>query len=312
MAHRINDSVLGLVERPILAWLAQRMPQWVTPDLLTIIGVTGALIAATGFVLAGRAIPWLWLSCLGLAINWFGDSLDGTLARYRKIERPRYGFFVDHTSDLFCQVVIFLAFGLSPGMHFTVACLGLIVFLMAFIYTMIGTEVRDTMRITYAGFGPTEIRALFFAGNLFTLAFGVVDVGQWIGPLQALGPVSIHELVMTLLAVGGVTIIAGMAWVEGHALAIEDPSTVPRRRATDVKSPANSKVQSSKRPAAPEPPTASPLPLGTESKISVSALSPGRERTNAPLPLAGEPIDAPLPLAGDGSVRAIASTSTAK
>jgi len=233
MATRINDSVLGALERPTLAWLARRLPAWVTPDQLTVLGIAGALIAAAGFILARGAIAWLWLSCLGLIINWFGDSLDGTLARYRRIERPRYGFFIDHTSDLFCQVIVFLAFGLSPGVHFAVACLGLIAFLMAFIYTMIGTEVRDTMRITYAGFGPTEIRALFLLGNLFTLGFGVVDLRRWIGPLEALGPVSIQDLVMALLALAGVTMIAVLAIGEARALAIEDPSTVPKRRKSD-------------------------------------------------------------------------------
>jgi phosphatidylglycerophosphate synthase len=233
MATRINDSVLGALERPTLAWLARRLPAWVTPDQLTVLGIAGALIAAAGFILARGAIAWLWLSCLGLIINWFGDSLDGTLARYRRIERPRYGFFIDHTSDLFCQVIVFLAFGLSPGVHFAVACLGLIAFLMAFIYTMIGTEVRDTMRITYAGFGPTEIRVLFLIGNLFTLSFGVVDLGRWIRPLAPLGPVSIHDLVMALLAAGGVGILVVLSLQEARALALEDPSKVPKRRKTD-------------------------------------------------------------------------------
>jgi phosphatidylglycerophosphate synthase len=156
--------------------------------------------------------------------NWFGDSLDGTLARRRRIERPRYGFFVDHTSDLFSQVIIFLAVGLSPCAHFAVACLGLIAFLMAFVFTLIGAHVRQTMRITYFGFGPTEIRALLFLGNLLTLAFGIFDLQGWFAPLRAFGPVSIYDLVISLLSLIGVGLIGVLAIRDARALAAEDPS----------------------------------------------------------------------------------------
>ena len=222
-AKRVNDSVLGALERPALAWLADRLPGWVLPDHLTALGVLGALLAAAGFVLSRWSIPWLWLSCLGLLTNWFGDSLDGTLARRRKIERPRYGFFVDHTSDLFGQAIVFLSVGISPCAHFAVACLALIAFLMAFVYTLIGAQVRDTMRITYLGFGPTEIRFLLLFGNLITLAVGVIDLGTWITPLAVLGPVSIHDLVMSVLALAGTGTIASLAIREARALAREDP-----------------------------------------------------------------------------------------
>jgi phosphatidylglycerophosphate synthase len=132
--QRINESVLGPLERPALAWLVRRLPPKVVPDHLTAFGVCGALLTATGFVLSCRSLTWLWLASLGLIINWLGDSLDGNLARLRHIERPRYGFFIDHTSDLFCQSLTFIALGLSPLAHFGMACLGLITFLMAFVY----------------------------------------------------------------------------------------------------------------------------------------------------------------------------------
>jgi len=222
-AKRVNDSVLGALERPALAWMAARLPAWVRPDHLTILGVLGALLAAAGFVLSRWSIPWLWLCCLGLAANWIGDSLDGTLARLRRIERPRYGFFVDHTSDLFCQAIIFVSLGSSPCAHFAVACLALVAFLMAFVYTLIIARVRGTMRITYFGFGPTEIRALLVLGNLVTLAAGVIDLGTWFAPLVALGPVSLHDLVMSILSVAGVGLIGALAIREARALAIEDP-----------------------------------------------------------------------------------------
>jgi phosphatidylglycerophosphate synthase len=224
--QRINDSVLGPLERPVLAWLAKRLPAWVVPDHLTAFGVCGALLTATGYVLSYRSLTWLWLASLGLIINWLGDSLDGTLARLRHIERPRYGFFIDHTSDLFCQSLTFIALGLSPLAHFGMACLALITFLMAFVYTLIAAQTRATMRITYFYFGPTEIRALLLLGNLLSLAFGVVDLRRWFAGLPGGGSVSIHDAFIALLAASGVVVIALLAWRDARVLSAEDP---PRR-----------------------------------------------------------------------------------
>jgi archaetidylinositol phosphate synthase len=220
---RVNQSVLGALERPTLAWLAQHMPPGVKPDHLTLLGFSGALLTGTGFILSCWSINWLWLANFGLIANWLGDSVDGTLARYRKMERPRYGFFIDHTSDMFSQVIIFIAIGISPCAHFAVACLGLITFLMAFIYTMIGTHVRQRMRITYFGFGPTEIRALLFIGNLLVLAFGVLDVRSVVPYLSKFEWVSVHDVVISTLAVTGVMLIAFLAFRETRALGAEDP-----------------------------------------------------------------------------------------
>ena len=223
-ADRVNDSILGALERPALAWMVRRLPPWVTPDHLTAGAFAGALITAAGFVLSRWSLDWLWLSCVGLLANWAGDSLDGTLARLRQIERPRYGFFVDQTSDLFGQVLVFLALGLSPIVRFELACLALISFLMAFVYTMIYAQVRDTFRVTYHGFGPTEIVALFFLGNLLTPLVGIVDLGQWITPLKPLGPVNAYELVIAILCLTSVLGLCKLALQEGRALAREDPA----------------------------------------------------------------------------------------
>jgi len=89
--QRINNSVLGAWERPALAWMAARLPATVVPDQLTALGVLGALLTAASYVLSRWSLAWLYLACLGLLLNWLGDSLDGTLARLRRIERPRYG-----------------------------------------------------------------------------------------------------------------------------------------------------------------------------------------------------------------------------
>jgi archaetidylinositol phosphate synthase len=220
---RVNDSVLGALERPALAWMADRLPAWVVPNHLTVVGVLGAVLAAAGFVLSRWALSWLWLASAGLVANWLGDSLDGTLARRRRIERPRFGFFLDHTCDLFSQVLIFLALGISPCAHFATACLGLIAFLMGFVYTLIGAHVQGTMRITYFGFGPTEIRALLLLGNLFALTFGLVYFQPRFAPLARWGPISGHDVAISILALAGMALIAALAVRESRTLSVEDP-----------------------------------------------------------------------------------------
>ncbi|GAC1300335.1 MAG: hypothetical protein NVSMB15_09700 [Steroidobacteraceae bacterium] len=223
---RINDSVLGVWERPALVWLAARLPSAVVPDHLTTFGVCGAILTATGYVMSTRSPNWLWLASLGLVMHWLGDSLDGNLARLRRIERPRYGFFIDHTSDLFCQSLIFVTLGVSPLAHFGMACLGLVVFLIAFVYTLIAAQTRSTMRITYFHFGPTEMRALLLLGNLLTLAVGVVDFRNWFPAVTGTRSVTLHDVFLGLLSAGGVVVIALLAIRDGRALAAEDP---PRR-----------------------------------------------------------------------------------
>jgi phosphatidylglycerophosphate synthase len=225
---RVNVSVLGALERPALAWMVKRLPSRIKPNHLTVLGVIGALLTAAGFILSCWSLSWLWLSCLGLAANWLGDSLDGTLARYRRIERPRFGFFVDHMSDLFSQAIIFVAIGLSPCAHFGVACLGLVAFLMGFVYTLIVVHVRGVMRITYFGFGPSEIRALLLLGNLSILAFGVVHLRFGFLP-AAFGPLSGHDVGIGSLSLMAIGLIAVLAIREARELAISDPPLASQR-----------------------------------------------------------------------------------
>ena len=171
---RFNASVLGPLERPALAWMAERMPAWVMPDHLTMLGVAGALLTGAGFILSRWSLQWLWLANVGLVVNWIGDSVDGTLARLSahraaalRLLRGSHERLVFPGHHLSLARILALC-------HFSVACLGLIAFLMGFVYTLIGAHVRATMRITYFGFGPTEIRALLLFGNLMALAFGFV------------------------------------------------------------------------------------------------------------------------------------------
>ena len=107
-AERIQTSILNAAEKKVLVWLAQRQPKWMTSDILTAIGFFGALVIAAGYILVNQNVAFLWLASLGLVINWYGDSLDGTLARVRNTQRPVYGYYLDHTVDAINEVIMFV------------------------------------------------------------------------------------------------------------------------------------------------------------------------------------------------------------
>jgi phosphatidylglycerophosphate synthase len=164
--QRSNEGFLQPVERPALRWLAERMPAWVSPDILTGIGFFGACVAAGSYILAGWHPGFLWLATLGLIVNWFGDSLDGNLARYRKIERPRYGFFLDQNIDAFAQLMFATAFGLSGYIRFDVAIFTLATYFLMTIFSLVRSIAANIFAITTAGIGLTEIRLGFAALNV--------------------------------------------------------------------------------------------------------------------------------------------------
>lgn len=178
--QRVNDILLGPLERPALKWLAARMPSWITPDICTAIGVAGALLIAVSYALSAIDRNFLWLASLGFVINWFGDSLDGTLARYRHIERPVFGFFIDHTVDAVSETIIFLGLGLTPYVNFDIACLTLIAYLLLSLLAFLRTCVAGEFKISYGKLGPTEVRVLaiilntwMYFGGLKTIQFSL-------------------------------------------------------------------------------------------------------------------------------------------
>lgn len=178
---RVNDILLGPLERPALQWFAAHMPLWMNPDILTIIGIFGAIIIFAGYVLSNLNPLFLWVSTVGFFINWFGDSLDGTLARHRKIERPKYGFFVDHTVDAFSQLLVFGGMGLSPYVSLSAALLALVGYLLMSVLVYVDTFVTGRFKISYGKFGPTEMRALAIIINAIFFFVGVrtIDVGTF-------------------------------------------------------------------------------------------------------------------------------------
>ena len=159
-AVRIQTSILNALEKKVLVWLAERQPKWMTSDILTAIGTVGAVVIAIGYILASWNINYLWLSSLGFIINWYGDSLDGTLARVRHTQRPIYGYYIDHTVDAINEVMIFVSIGLSGLMHLELALLVLVFYFLITINVSINAHLKKEFKLTYFRLGPTEFRIL--------------------------------------------------------------------------------------------------------------------------------------------------------
>lgn len=199
---RIHDSVLADPERRILGVIVARMPSWVMPDHMTAIGVLGGAMVGAGCLLAHLDTSWLLLSIAGLLVNWFGDSTDGSLARFRGIERPRYGFFVDQFADVMAHFLMLFGLGLSPLMRFDVALMALLGSLLIMFYGHLKLQFSRSWQVSHHGVGPTELRLLIAAGLIWAMLaplpsielgatslslFDVVAIAVFIGALMAIG-----------------------------------------------------------------------------------------------------------------------------
>jgi len=216
MLSRVNTSWVIPLERPLVGWLAAKLPIGVTPDHMTLTGFVGALICGVAYGASWLSPSLLWLASAGLIINWFGDSLDGTLARFRKIERPRYGFFIDNTTDFLSLLCIFFGLGISPYMRFGTACLGLVAYYMASFFNLIRSMDTQVIQIGYYGIGPTEIRLGLICYNFFLLT-----IGDW--PVKT--PVGLLSLMDGFVIIAFVAVLVSflvMVWSEGRRLAQEE------------------------------------------------------------------------------------------
>ena len=155
---RIQENLTARAERRVLNWLCARLPLWLTPDRLTAIGFAGSMLVAVGFALSNFGRDWLLLAIAGFMINWFGDSLDGSIARYRKIERPNYGYFIDHSLDALANTLLVLGMGASPYLRVDVALFGLVGYLLLSVHTFIAARIFGIFQLSYLGGGPTEMR----------------------------------------------------------------------------------------------------------------------------------------------------------
>ncbi|MBR5300189.1 MAG: CDP-alcohol phosphatidyltransferase family protein [Bacteroidales bacterium] len=201
-SQRIQTSFLNSNEKKVLVWLAERQPKWMTSDILTWIGTFGAAVVAIGYILVPLNANFLWLSSLGFIINWYGDSLDGTLARVRKTQRPVYGYYIDHTVDAMCEVMIFVGAGLSGLMHIEVAFAALVMYLLLTINVSINAHLKREFKLTYAKMGPTEFRLIMILIN--TLLVLIEPLREFSHSFLLFG----HEIVFRILDYVGVVVVA--------------------------------------------------------------------------------------------------------
>ncbi len=170
---RIQQNVLAQGERRLLNWICPRLPMWVTPDKLTGFGVFGALVVFAGYSLSNWGSQWLWLAILGYVFQWFGDSLDGSLARWRKIERPKYGYFIDHSVDGLVILLIMAGMGMSDYVRMDAALFATVGYLLLSIHAYLGARVLGEFKLSYANAGPTELRFVLI---------GLTLLMMWLGP----------------------------------------------------------------------------------------------------------------------------------
>lgn len=175
-AVRQQTSILAPLERVCLSWLARNMPPWVKSDHLTLLGFGAMLVAGVCYALTKWWPPALLIVNLCLAINWFGDSLDGTLARVRNKQRPRYGFYVDHIIDAFGILAIICGLALSGYMTWTIALSVLVVYFMISIDVYLATYTIGTFKLSFYKFSPTELRILLAIGNIRALSHPTTQV----------------------------------------------------------------------------------------------------------------------------------------
>ena len=196
-APRTKEFLLARPEAAALRWLAERMPARVMPDHMTVLGVLAAVGIAAAYVLSNESSAWLWVASGLLVVHWVGDSLDGTLARIRGTERPRYGYYLDHLVDAVATACIGIGLGLSPHMLLAVGMAIVVAYLVLSINTYLETSVFGEFRLGYGRVGPTEARLALIALNT-ALALGA-GLGFSVGGLG-----------LSALDVGGLAIVAVM------------------------------------------------------------------------------------------------------
>jgi phosphatidylglycerophosphate synthase len=200
---RDHRSVLAAAEKRLLVALARRLPGWVTSDQLTALAFAAMCAAGAGFAMARWDRRALWLTVLALAVNWFGYSLDGTLARVRKAERPRYGFYLDHVVDIVGATALFGGLAASSFMSPFIALGLLVAYLLVSGEVFLATASHGVFRMSFAGIGPTELRIVLAAGAFALLGDPRVDLGA-LGrhPLFDVGGVAAGAGLLVALSAG--------------------------------------------------------------------------------------------------------------
>lgn len=198
MADHIREhrSLLAAAEKRALIAIAHRLPPAINSDHLTALALVAMALAGVGYAMSRWDVRALWLVVVALALNWWGDSLDGTLARVRKAERPRYGFYVDHVLDIVGATLLFAGLAVSGFMTSWIALALLIAYLLVSGEVFLATSVRGVFKMSFSGFGPTELRILLAIGTIALFRDPHVDLGVLGSP--------------RLFDFGGLIAIAGM------------------------------------------------------------------------------------------------------
>ena len=212
---REHKSWLASAERRLLVAIARRLPRWMSSDHLTLIGLFS--MPAAGFAFAAMATA-TWAApalAAALAVNWFGDSLDGTLARVRDRQRPRYGYYVDHVIDLAGAAALLTGMGASGLMEPAIAVAVLAGYLLVSAETYLATHSVGVFRLSFAGVGPTELRILLAAGGFYVAAHPWIEVAGF--------PVRLLDVSGVMAVAGLVTVFVASAIRNARALYLAEP-----------------------------------------------------------------------------------------
>jgi phosphatidylglycerophosphate synthase len=216
-AHRReHTSLLAAAEKRLLIWMARRLPAAVNPDHLTALGAMAMVGAGASFA----AVPMTRWALVGvplcLAVNWFGDSLDGTVARVRNQQRPRYGFYVDHVVDVVNAALLFSGLAVSGLSSPWIACGLLVAYLLLCAESFLATHALGVFRISFSGFGPTELRILMSVGALVAIE------RQLVNPF-GLGELRLFDVGGAIGTLGMLAVFVASAWRNTRALYLAEP-----------------------------------------------------------------------------------------
>lgn len=221
-ATREASFLLAEPEKRVLRWIAARLPRWVLPDDMTALGVLAAFGVCAAYQLSNEAVDWLWVASGLLVVQWLGDSLDGTLARVRGIERPRYGYYLDHLVDAIATAAIGIGLGLSPFMLLSVGTLVVVAYLILSINVYLESQAFGRFSIGYGRVGPTEIRIVLIALNTLLALGAGLDFG--VGSLD----LTVFDVIGLAIAGGMIAMLSGRAVRNLRELAESEPAA-PRR-----------------------------------------------------------------------------------
>ena len=214
---RIQENVLARSERKLLNAICARLPGWVTPDMMTFVGMVGAVLVFAGYLLSNLGEDWLFLAIAGYAVQWFGDSTDGSLARFRKIERPRYGYFLDHSCDGLATLLVLAGIGLSPYVELESALVALAGYLLLSIHAFLRVRVLSEMKLSYLAAGPTELRFLLIGFTLAMMTFGSEGQG-WFGRISG------FDIFTASAGTIMIVLFVHQTLVTARRLAVEEPA----------------------------------------------------------------------------------------